>query len=158
MILILRAFVVDVASGPNITVIVPEQGPAFMATIFEPDTLHSFDDETPIVAFTEIPLPVVNPAAAAALTRVIEVPRFTLGEPTMLIDIDFLVALPFFGMTLMVKVHLPGETETILLPAALHLVFDALDTVPDTFAPFGIAICAVFANDAKEDDLPAFTA
>ena len=150
--------IVDDESELDITVTLTEQRPAFTATIFAPDTLHNFDDDAARVAATDDSLLADNPAAAIALTSVIDAPRFNVGDPTMFIDIDFVAALPFFGVTLIVTVHLPGATPMIFAPDTLQIAFDAFATVPDTFAPFGTAIRAIFANDVKEDDLPVFTA
>ena len=91
---------VEVAPERDVTVTVTEQRPTRAAIIFVLDTLQSLDDDVATFASTDNSLPVVNPAAAAAFVKVIDAPRFTDGEPTILIGIVTVVAVPFFGCDL----------------------------------------------------------
>jgi hypothetical protein len=146
-----------VAPELDVTVIFAEQRPTFTPIIFAPDTLQFSVDEVAIVAFTDKP-PVVKPAAAAAFTSEIDAPRFTVGDPTMFIDIDLFVTFPFFGLTLIVTVHLPGAIPTTFGPNTWQTAPEACDTTPDTFAPLGIDNCAAFASVDNACDRPVFTA
>lgn len=133
------------------TVSVTEHVPTFVPTIFVPETLQSFSDDEATEASTDSPLPVDNPAAAAEFTSVIAAPRFIAGEPTTFIDIDAVVELPFFGVSLTFTTHLPGATPLIFEPAVLHTELELLETEPATDVPFGTEIFdAVTSFDSKD--------
>ena len=124
---------VDVAPVRDVTVTVTEQRPTRAAIIFVLDTLQSLDDVVATVASTDISLPVVNPAAAAAFVKVIDAPRFTDGEPTILIGIVTVVAVPFLGVIFIFTMHLPGATPVTFEPDVLHTDVNGLDTEPNIF-------------------------
>ena len=124
---------VDVAPERDVTVTVTEQRPTRAAIIFVLDTLQSLDDVVATVASTDISLPVVNPAAAAAFVKVIDAPRFTDGEPTILIGIVTVVAVPFLGVIFIFTMHLPGATPVTFEPDVLHTDVNGLDTEPNMF-------------------------
>ena len=112
---------VEAAPERDVTVTVTEQRPTRAAIIFVLDTLQSLDDDVATFASTDNSLPVVNPAAAAAFVKVIDVPRFTDGEPTILIGIDTVVAVPFLGVIFIFTMHLPGATPVTFEPDVLHI-------------------------------------
>jgi hypothetical protein len=151
--LILNCFV-DVAPELDLTVKVMRQRPSFSAAIFDLETLQSFVDAFAIEASTNSPLPVVNPAAAAAFVNVIEAPRFTIGEPMMLTDINFVEALPFFGMIFIFTMHLPGVMPTIFMPDVLHTDVSEFDTDPVTLEPFGMDIPEALMSGVKSEVVP----
>ena len=142
---------VAVAPELDVTVNVTEQRPIFTAVIFVLDALQSFDDVVETEAFIDSPPPVVNPAAAAALIRVIDVPRFTEGEPTMFTVNDFVIAFPFFGVIVTFTMHLPGATAVILVPVALHTDINELDIDPVTLEPFETEIFAALISADNDD-------
>jgi hypothetical protein len=145
---------VDVAPELDLTVKVTRQRPAFSAAIFDLETLQSFVDAFAIEASTNSPLPVVNPAAAAAFVNVIDAPRFTIGEPMMLTDINFVEALPFFGMIFIFTMHLPGVMPTILALDVLHTDVSEFDTDPVTLEPFGMDIPEALMSGVKSEVVP----
>lgn len=145
---------VAVAPELDVTVNVTEQRPIFTAVIFVLDALQSFDDVVETEAFIDSPPPVVNPAAAAALIRVIDVPRFTEGEPTMFTVNDFVIAFPFFGVIVTFTMHLPGATAVILVPVALHTDINELDIDPVTLEPFETEIFAALISADNDDVAP----
>ena len=142
---------VAVAPELDVTVNVTEQRPIFTAVIFVLVALQSFDDVVETEAFIDSPPPVVNPAAAAALIRVIDVPRFTEGEPTMFTVNDFVIAFPFFGVIVTFTMHLPGATAVILVPVALHTDINELDIDPVTLEPFETEIFAALISADNDD-------
>ena len=146
---------VAVAPELDVTVNVTEQRPIFTAVIFVLDTLQSLDDDVVATeAFTDNSLPVVNPAAAAALIKVIDVSRLTEGEPTMFIVSDFVVAFPFFGVIVTFTMHLPGATAVIFVPVALHTDINELDIDAVTLEPFGTEILAALISADNDDVAP----
>ena len=145
---------VAVAPELDVTVNVTEQRPIFTAVIFVFDALQSFDDVVETEAFTDSPPPVVNPAAAAALIKVIEAPRLTEGQPTMFIVSDFVVAFPFFGVIVTLTMHLPGATAVILVPVAVHTNVNELDIDAVTLEPFGTEIFAALISADNDDVAP----
>lgn len=145
---------VAVAPELDVTVNVTEQRPIFTAVIFVLDALQSFDDVVETEAFIDSPPPVVNPAAAAALIRVIDVPRLTEGEPTMFTVNDFVIAFPFFGVIVTFTMHLPGATAVILVPVALHTDINELDIDPVTLEPFETEIFAALISADNDDVAP----
>ena len=145
---------VAVAPELDVTVNVTEQRPIFTAVIFVLDALQSFDDVVETEAFIDSPPPVVNPAAAAALIRVIDVPRFTEGEPTMFTVNDFVIVFPFFGVIVTFTMHLPGATAVILVPVALHTDINELDIDPVTLEPFETEIFAALISADNDDVAP----
>jgi hypothetical protein len=151
--LILNCFV-DVAPELDLTVKVTRQRPAFSAAIFDLETLQSFVDAFAIEASTNSPLPVVNPAAAAAFVNVIDAPRFTIGEPMMLTDINFVEALPSFGVIFIFTMHLPGVMPTIFAPDVLHTDVSEFDTDPVTLEPFGMDISEALMSGVKSEVVP----
>ena len=142
---------VAVAPELDVTVNVTEQRPIFTAVIFVLVALQSFDDVVETEAFIDSPPPVVNPAAAAALIRVIDVPRLTEGEPTMFTVNDFVIAFPFFGVIVTFTMHLPGATAVILVPVALHTDINELDIDPVTLEPFETEIFAALISADNDD-------
>ena len=148
---------VDVAPERDVTVIDTEQRPTLRAIIFVLDTLQSLDDDVATYASTVISLPVVNPAAAAALVNVIDAPRFTDGEPTMLIGIDTVVAVPFLGVTFIFTMHLPGATPVTFEPDIRHIDDNAVDTEPKTFEVCGKEIFEVLMSLDNDDVAPDFS-
>lgn len=70
----------------------------------------------------------------------------------------FTLAFPFFGVTLIVIVHLPGKMPTTFETDTLHIFFEVRDTVADTFAPFGTENCAALASINNDCAVPVFTA
>ena len=147
---------VAVAPELDVTVNVTEQRPIFTAAIFVLDASQSFDDVVATEAFTDSPPPVVNPAAAAALIRVIDAPRLTEGEPTIFTVSDFVVAFPFFGVIVTFTMHLPGATAVILVPIALHIDINELDIDAVTLEPFGTEIFAALISADNDDVAPVF--
>jgi hypothetical protein len=145
---------VDVAPELDLTVKVTRQRPAFSAAIFDLETLQSFVDAFAIEASTNSPLPVVNPAAAAAFVNVIDAPRFTIGEPMMLTDINFVEALPSFGVIFIFTMHLPGVMPTIFAPDVLHTDVSEFDTDPVTLEPFGMDIPEALMSGVKSEVVP----
>ena len=145
---------VAVAPELDVTVNVTEQRPILTAVIFVLDALQSFDDVVETEAFIDSPPPVVNPAAAAALIRVIDVPRLTEGEPTMFTVNDFVIAFPFFGVIVTFTMHLPGATAVILVPVALHTDIKELDIDPVTLEPFETEIFAALISADNDDVAP----
>lgn len=145
---------VAVAPELDVTVNVTEQRPIFTAVIFVLDALQSFDDVVETEAFIDSPPPVVNSAAAAALIRVIDVPRLTEGEPTMFTVNDFVIAFPFFGVIVTFTMHLPGATAVILVPVALHTDINELDIDPVTLEPFETEIFAALISADNDDVAP----
>ena len=124
---------VEAAPERDVTVTVTEQRPNRAAMIFVLDTLQSLDDDVATFASTDNSLPVVNPAAAAAFVKVIDAPRFTDGEPTILIGIVTVVAVPFLGVIFIFTMHLPGATPVTFEPDVLHTDVNGLDTEPNIF-------------------------
>ena len=124
---------VEAAPERDVTVTVTEQRPNRAAMIFVLDTLQSLDDDVATFASTDNSLPVVNPAAAAAFVKVIDAPRFTDGEPTILIGIVTVVAVPFLGVIFILTMHLPGATPVTFEPDVLHTDVNGLDTEPNIF-------------------------
>ena len=145
---------VAVAPELDVTVNVTEQRPIFTAAIFVLEASQSFDDVVATEAFTVSPPPVVNPAAAAALIREIDVPCLTEGEPTMFIVSDFVVAFPFFGVIVTFTMHLPGATAVIFVPVALHTDINELDIDAVTLEPFGTEILAALISADNDDVAP----
>ena len=145
---------VAVAPELDVTVNMTEQRPIFTAAIFVLDASQSFDDEVATEAFTDSPPPVVNPAAAAAFIKVIDVPRLTKGEPTMFTLSNFVVAFPFFGVIVTFTMHLPGATAVIFAPVAVHTVVNELDTDAVTLEPFGTEMFAALISVDNDDVAP----
>ena len=145
---------VAVAPELDVTVNVTEQRPIFTAAIFVLEASQSFDDVVATEAFTVSPPPVVNPAAAAALIREIDVPCLTEGEPTMFIVSDFVVAFPFFGVIVTFTMHLPGATAVIFAPVALHTDVNEVDIDAVTVEPFGTEIFAALMSADNDDVAP----
>jgi hypothetical protein len=145
---------VDVAPELDLTVKVTRQRPAFSAAIFGLETVQSFVDAFAIEASTNSPLPVVNPAAAAAFVNVIDAPRFTIGEPMMLTGINFVEALPFFGVIFIFTMHLPGVMPTILALDVLHTDVSEFDIDPVTLDPLGIGISEALMSGIKSEVVP----
>ena len=138
----------------DVTVNVTEQRPIFTAAIFVLEASQSFDDVVATEAFTVSPPPVVNPAAAAALIREIDVPCLTEGEPTMFIVSDFVVAFPFFGVIVTFTMHLPGATAVIFAPVAVHTDVNELDIDAVTLEPFGTDMFAALISVDNDDVAP----
>ena len=145
---------VAVAPELDVTVNVTEQRPIFTAAIFVLEASQSFDDVVATEAFTVSPPPVVNPAAAAALIREIDVPCLTEGEPTMFIVSDFVVAFPFFGVIVTFTMHLPGATAVIFAPVAVHTDVNELDIDAVTLEPFGTDMFAALISVDNDDVAP----
>ena len=145
---------VAVAPELDVTVNVTEQRPIFTAVIFVLDALQSFNDVVETEAFIDSPPPVVNPAAAAALIRVIDVPRLTEGEPTMFIVSDFVVAFPFLGVIFIFTMHLPGATPVTFEPDVLHTGVNELDIEAITLEPFETEIFVALISADNDDVAP----
>jgi hypothetical protein len=147
---------VDVAPERDVTVTITVQRPTMAVVIFVLDTLQSFDDDVAVKASTDIPVPVVNPTAAAAFTKVIDAPRFIDGEPTMLIGIDTVVAIPFLGVIFIFTMHLPGVTPVIFEPDVLQTDINVLDTEPETFEVCGREIFDALMSLDNDEVVPVF--
>ena len=145
---------VDVAPERDVTVTITVQRPTMAVVIFVLDTLQSFDDDVAVKASTDIPVPVVNPTAAAAFTKVIDAPRFIDGEPTMLIGIDTVVAIPFLGVIFIFTMHFPGAIPVIFAPDVLHKALDAFEIDPVDLDPAEIDIPEALISFSSDDVLP----
>ncbi len=124
-----------------------EQSPLLNPTIFELVTLHRFFEARTTLTFTEYPLPNDKPEAAAALMFEIDAPRRRVGDPTILTEIVFTIALPFLGITLILTLQRPRLRLINLDFETLQINFEPEETVPEAFAQVGMSNLDAVAID-----------